>query len=126
MKANFISTEGDYLEAKIEVRGHTYTVMDEFGGNRYEPGDEISIRLSELVVNASEWNEIFNNNPNKEKILKCIRGWNYFALGEVISVTPVVVDCGVMKIESPFFTNDPRCIGEFVGFNIDRLDAIGT
>ena len=123
MKARFISTEGDYLEAKIEIDGTIFSVMDDFNGKTCEIGDEIDISLSESITDPGVWDDIFNSNPDKEKKLINTGGWEYLCLGEVIAVSPVTVDCDIMKIEEPFFTNDRRCIGEFVGFKMARLSA---
>jgi hypothetical protein len=47
------------------------------------------------------------------------------ALGRIMSVDPVRVDCGIYVEERALFTHDARAIGEFVGFRIERLDAAG-
>ena len=123
MKAKFISTEGKYLEAKISIADEVFIVMDEFGGEELTIGDELEIELSELITDQCEWNDIYSLNSSKEKKLKNIKGWQYLAFGEIISVSPVVVDCGLMKFKEPFYTNDQKCIGEFVGFKVARLSA---
>lgn len=46
MQAVFKQTEGDYLEAVIEVAGQPLTVMDEFGGDSLTYGEIIDIELS--------------------------------------------------------------------------------
>ena len=33
------------------------------------------------------------------------------ALGVVVSVDPVVCDCGLLQVENPFTTHDARCVG---------------
>lgn len=123
MKATFIRTEGEYLEAVIKASGSEFVVVDEFGGEDMTPGEEFEVELSPLVVDPGEWDEIFAGNPGGEKGLRRVAGWRYLALGEVVSVDPVVVDCGVLSIAEPFFSHDERCVGEFVGFPIARLDA---
>lgn len=126
MKAKFISTEGDFLEAKIEIHDQIYSVMDDFNGSRFTSGDDLKIRLSEYISDEFQWDAIFNANHKKVKKLEHIRSWSYFALGQIISVSPVIVDCGIIQIKNPFSTNDPSCIGEFVGFTVARLDANDT
>jgi hypothetical protein len=38
VEAIFVSTEGEYLEAVVEVSGERLHVMDEFGGSSMSPG----------------------------------------------------------------------------------------
>ncbi|WP_335908858.1 hypothetical protein [Shewanella indica] len=44
MQAVFKQTEGDYLEAVIEVAGQPLTVMDEFGGDSLTYGGGLCYR----------------------------------------------------------------------------------
>ncbi len=121
--ATFVKTEGEYLEAVIEVNGEMLHVMDEFGGEDLKPGTKIELELSPFVSDPGEWDEIFSSNPEKKKGLVPLEGWRYLALGQIVKVSPVVCDCGLLIIEEPFSTHDQRCIGEYVGFKIGRLDA---
>lgn len=43
--ATFIASEGDYLEAVIEVDGQRLHVMDEFGGGQMPAGAQVQIEL---------------------------------------------------------------------------------
>jgi hypothetical protein len=43
VEAIFVSTEGEYLEAVVEVSGERLHVMDEFGGSSMSPGQRIEI-----------------------------------------------------------------------------------
>lgn len=55
--------------------------------------------------------------------MRRLDGWRYLALGQVISVDPVVCDCGLLRVEDAFHTRDARCVGAYVGVTLARLDA---
>ena len=121
--ATFISSEGEFLEATIEVAGQRLRVMDEFDGATLAPGQTLELELQPFISVQGEWEEIFSSNPDREKRLVSLQGWSYLALGQVVGVNPVVCDCGLITVVEPFFTTDQRCVGEYVGFKIGRLDA---
>ena len=125
MRAIFKNTEGDYLEATIEIDGVEVVAMDEFGGDRYQIGDEVDVRLSVgLHHEDEEWESMFSGNPEAKKELEQQSGWRYRAYGVVSSIEPeVMVDVGIVQLSAPIDTTDPRVIGECIAFTIDRLDA---
>jgi len=123
VRAVFVSTEGDYLEAVVEVSGERLHVMDEFGGSSMSPGQRIEIKLHAQVWDPGEWDEIFRSNPEKKKTLVWLEGWRYLAFGQIVAVNPVICDCGLIETVGPIRTHDPRCIGEYVCFKIQRIDA---
>lgn len=121
--ATFIATEGDYLEAVIEVDGQRLHVMDEFGGAQLAAGTQVRLELSPMPSESDDWDAIFTSNPGREKRLLRLDGWRYLAQGVVVSVDPVVCDCGLLQLENPFTTHDERCVGAYVGVTLARLDA---
>lgn len=123
VEAAFVSTEGEHLEAVVEVSGERLHVMDLFGGSSISPGQRIEIELEAQVWDPGEWDEVFYSNPEKKKALVRLGGWRYLAFGQIVSVNPVVCDCGLIQADGPIRTHDPRCIGEYVGFKIQRIDA---
>lgn len=123
VEARFVSTDGEYLEAIVEVAGEQLHVMDSFGGSSMVPGQRIEIELEACVWDPGEWDEVFRSNPERKKALVWLEGWHYRALGQIVAVNPVVCDCGLIQVDGPISTHDPRCVGEFVGFKIQRLDA---
>ena len=124
MKVKFISSKGDYLQAKIEVNGQTYSVMDEFSSENLKPGNTVDLDIfSGLDDDSEEWESIFNSNPDKLKELQHQSGWEYRAYGKIISIKPVIVDIGLFKTEAPFQTNDIKVIGSYIAFTIKRLNA---
>ena len=123
-RAHFISTEGPYLEAQIEIDGQRYYVMDEFSvDERSIPaqGAEINFEFSPLLDDNDSWESIFSGNPDNKIGLEQMSGWKYRAYGKIVSIKPVVVDCGLLKIEEVINSNDPNVIGESVAFTISRL-----
>ena len=121
--ATFIASEGDYLEALIEVDGQRLHVMDEFGGGQMAAGTPFQAELWPVASELDDWDAIFRANPGREQGLRRLDGWRYLALGVVVSVDPVVCDCGLLQLENPFTTHDVRCVGAYVGVTLARLDA---
>ena len=121
--ATFLASDGDYLEAVIEVDGQRLHVMDEFGGGQLAAGTQVRLELSAMPSEMDDWDAIFRANPGREKRLLRLDGWRYLALGVVVSVDPVVCDCGLLQLEDPFTTHDARCVGAYVGVTLARLDA---
>lgn len=121
--ATFIATEGDYLEAVIEVDGQRLHVMDEFGGAQMAAGTQFQAELWPMASELDDWDAIFDANPGREKRLLRLDGWRYLALGVVTQVDPVVCDCGLLQVEDAFHTRDERCVGAYVGVTLARLDA---
>ena len=121
--ATFIASEGAYLEAVIEVDGQRLHVMDEFGGAQLAAGTQVRLELSPMPSERDDWDAIFTSNPGREKRLLRLDGWRYLALGVVVSVDPVVCDCGLLRVEDAFRTRDERCVGAYVGVTLARLDA---
>jgi hypothetical protein len=121
--ATFIASEGEYLEAVIEVGGQRLHVMDEFGGAQMAAGTQFQAELWPMASEMDDWDAIFSANPGREKRLVRLDGWRYLALGIVTQVDPVVCDCGLLQVENPFTTHDVRCVGAYVGITLARLDA---
>lgn len=124
MKAIFLSTDGDFLEARIRVDDQDISVMDSFGGDKITPGEEFDIEIYAGLYNDEDsWEGIFEGNPNNEKKLEPLGNWRYKIYGIVSSINPVLVDVGIMHLEAPITTHDERVIGESVAFRVERLDA---
>lgn len=126
MRASLISTGGPWLEATIGTSYGTLTVMDEFSIDaRGAPGigDDFEVELSTVLDGDQPWEALFSGNPGRKKVLEHLAGWSYRAFGEVVSIHPVVVDCGVIQIPDVFHSSDPLVVGDFVAFTITRLDA---
>lgn len=127
MKATFIKTEGEYLQAELEIAGMKICAMDEFGGDQYKPGEEIDVELTVgLHYEEESWESMFSGNPDGKKELEHQGGWRYRVFGVVTSISPeVMVDVGFTQFEAPIETCDGRVVGENIAFTISRMDAHG-
>ncbi|OUS26946.1 hypothetical protein A9Q99_17185 [Gammaproteobacteria bacterium 45_16_T64] len=122
MEAIFKKTEGDYLEATLEIDGQEIIAMDEFGGNDLSPGDIVNIELAVgLAYEDEEQNSMLDSNLDGEKKLESQRGWSYRAYGVVTSIEEeILIDVGLCELAAPFETT---ITGESIAFTITRLDA---
>ncbi|MCK4527136.1 hypothetical protein KAW18_07170 [candidate division WOR-3 bacterium] len=120
----------DWLAKEIREAVVTFSVRDEnFTAFSYpadfEVGDEVDIEVSIGIEGGpSEWEEMFSGNPDKKKCLikKKPGNWEYSAYGRVVKIQPLIVDVGPFKLEYGYITHDPRVVGEYVYFEILRLD----
>lgn len=129
MRVKLIKTDGPWLMATIQHGERQLCVMDEFSFSDISapnPGEEFDVELSANPDEDESWEELFRGNPEKRKDLDAIEGWSYRAFGEIVSIHPVVVDCGIIAIDNVIDTNDPRVIGEYIAFMVTRLDATVT
>ncbi len=98
--------------------------MDEFSvsaASSPKLGEEFEFEFSPFLDESEEWEAIFSGNPEGYMGLEQIQGWRYRAFGRVVSVNPVVVDCGLFKAEGVISSSDPNLIGEPVAFLVSRL-----
>ena len=108
----------------MEIGGQTVSVFDEISldiNTAPKLGDEFDYEFSNELEENQSWEELFARNPEKRIGLEQLEGCEYLAFGEVISVDPVQVDCGVFIQANVFHTHDHRVIGEFIGFKISQL-----
>jgi hypothetical protein len=77
VKATFIETRGDFLQAIIEVAGQQLVVMDDFEGSKVARGATVEVELRALVIDPGEWNAVFAANPDGIKGLRHLNGWSY-------------------------------------------------
>ena len=124
MRAKFLSTEGEYLEATVEINGKLLHVMDEFTHDELSPGDMVNIEVYPgLYDENEEWESMFSGNPEAKKDLVHRSGWCYRAYGIISSINPVMVNVGLLEIEAPIRSNDDGLVAESIAFTIMRFDA---
>lgn len=128
MKAKFIKTDGEYLQAELEIAGAKIFAMDEFGGVRCKPGEEIEVELTAGLHHEEEtWESMFSGNPEGKKELEHQGGWSYRVFGVVKTIKPeVMVDVGFTEFEAPINSSDESVIGKNIAFTISRMDAHGN
>ena len=127
MKIKIIETDGFNLQAKIEVNGKIFTVMDDISSpeDAIKPNSIYDAEFTTMCVGNESWEDIYKGNPEKKKGLEQIEGWTYKAFGEILQVDPIIIDCGIIKVEGDVInTHDKRCIGEFIVFELSRLGII--
>jgi hypothetical protein len=125
MRATFIDSEGEYLEATVKVGDIELRVMDEFGGSMLAADTEIELDIFVgLAFEDESWESMFNSNPDCKKQLVHQSGWCYRAYGVVTQIQPnVLVDVGFTTLEAPISTNDINVVGVPMAFTINRLGA---
>lgn len=131
VSASLLKTQGAFLEATIQVGELELRVMDEFSPDddrAYQTGQLLNVEfVAQLDDDEDEsWEVMFSGNPAGRIGLEHLGGWRYRAFGRVVSVSPVVTDCGLLLIDGPVESNDPALVGEFVAFTIARLGACGN
>jgi len=125
MRATFIESEGDHLEATIKVGDLELHVMDEFGGSTLATDTEIEIDIFVgLAFEDESWESMFNSNSDCKKQLEHQSSWRYRAYGVITQIQPdVLVDVGFATLEAPINTNDINVVGVPIAFTIERLGA---
>lgn len=117
-----IKTDGYGLLAEVIIGGQVLGVMDDFSMIQPELILNSEPEFSHLSLEGYTWEQMFSGNPDKKKMLVRTGDWSYEAYGQIISIKPVVADFGIIVLELGDFTNDERCIGEWIVEKIDRLD----
>ncbi len=134
MKLTVLSSEGPGLAAEVLYNGTILGVMDNFspydGVIDYKKKNLIleEPEFSAVFDDDIEWDVIFSENKERKKaLIRIADTWQYQAYGQITSINPIVVDFGVIEIEVDLSGSDPRLVGEYVYFRIDRLslDAFG-
>lgn len=90
----------------------------------FEVGNSYKVEFGFIEGVDLQWDVMFSENKDKIKdlIIKPSSTWSYSAYGQVLSVNPVVVDCGVGELDLGYLSRDERLIGEYIFFDISRLD----
>jgi hypothetical protein len=128
VEARVISSKGPGKEAQLEIDGKRYTVCDGFGWSMESAptiGEVFDAELSSILDEDETWEEKFAGNPQCIIGLKSTGGWSYLALGQITSIAPVSINCGILVESRAIYTTDARVIGEYVAFRINCLEACG-
>ena len=95
MKATFINTEGEYLQAELEIAGVKIYAMDVFGGDQCKPGEEIEVELAAgLHYEEETWESMFSGNPKgKKKFLEYL----YHSIFRILPIhAPIILKGALM------------------------------
>jgi len=106
---------------QFEINGNIYSGF--FYGEEFKVGQLIEAYFDHLEYGL-DWDVIFNENKNK--VLKIEQAndseWSYYGYGKVKSIDPIIADFGDIQLDLGNWTNDPKVIGEYIYWKIERLD----
>jgi len=124
MEVRMEHTAGLGLEAEVWVDGRLLVVCDGVSkpGKRCPPGELIGVAFTYVTVEGPSWRQATGGNPGEKKQLDPLGGWSYTGYGQVVSVMPVVIDFGLLKMADPNWTTDEGLVGCYVKVPIDRLE----
>lgn len=90
----------------------------------FEAGNSYKVEFGFIEGVDIQWDVMFSENKDKIKdlIIKPNSTWSYSAYGQVLSVNTVIVDCGIGEFDLGCLSRDERLIGEYIFFDISRLD----
>jgi hypothetical protein len=86
-------------------------------------GESVEVCLDFIEDEIPEdtfWSE--NKNRIKDIIPSQKNRWEYFCYGQLQSIHPVTIDCGIISFTQGDWLNDVNAIGSYVYFVIARLD----
>ena len=110
--------------AEIALGGTTVLVENYFSAEREAEGAVLDLEIRPDFAGLEEsWEQIFRGNSQGQKTLIHLSGVSYRALGRIISINPIVADCGLLSLRVPISSNDTRVIGASVGFTVAALCA---
>ena len=117
-------TEGLGRTAEVWVDGHLLTVCDgvSTASTPCPPGLLAGVKFSYPPAGEFSWAQAAADNPGKKRQIEHLRNWSYAGYGQVLSIMPVVVDFGLIRMEDANWTNDESLLGRFVRIPIDRLE----
>jgi hypothetical protein len=117
----FLGKEPD--EGTVTFETENGFVLEAFAyGEKFTAGEISEVEVSFLDA-PMDWNTIFSENAEKQcRLVRLKEEWSYGGYGRVISLNPVRVDFGPIILETGYWTNDLKVVGEYIYWKIDRLD----
>ena len=88
------------------------------------PGVLENVEFRYATMSGFSWPEAVGGNPDRKKDLTPVRRWSYVGYGQILSVMPVVIDFGLLRMEDANWTTDDGLVGEYVRVPIDRLEIV--
>lgn len=124
----------------IEINGQQITGMDNlvYSALAYPaPGEEFAVRFTcmfdeEAMQDKADYSNtdrsaMFNANPLQEQGLRSTGLWSYHASGKLLSLdgenSVALADCGGCLLPIPIEVTDPEYLGQFIAFDISRLNV---
>jgi len=126
MELRLEHTEGLGRIAEVWLDGHLLRVCDGISSadERAAPGIVPDPHLAYVAIEGFSWSSAVGGNPGRKKGLEHVRDWSYTGYGQVVSIMPVVIDFGIVRMEDANWTTDESLVGRFVRIPIDRLEII--
>ena len=87
-------------------------------------GEKAVVEFLSLDSEDFGWDEMFSKNSEEERKLVQTGEWSYVGFGQIISIHPTIIDFGAIDLEVEDFSNDLRMVGEYIYWEIDRLDIV--
>jgi len=117
-------TQGRGGRAEVWVDDDLLTVCDGVSDAQRPcpPGELADVRFRYVTEAPIPLAETIGENARRRKALEPAGNWAYIGLGQVVSLMPVVIDFGLMRMEDAGWTTDESLIGKFVRIHIDRLE----
>ena len=106
----------------FSVNGTEYNAFSQ--DTDFPVDDYADVIFSHIAGGPNSWEKIFSKNEQKEKKLISTNEWSYEGYGEIISINPIKADFGDIVLELGEWSNDERIIGEFIYWEISRLDIL--
>jgi hypothetical protein len=118
-------TQGLGKLAEIYVGEQSLLVCDGLSSpdKRCSPGLLENVRFTYVTEEGFAWPAAIVGNTARRQRLDHIRDWSYTGFGQVVSVMPVVIDFGLLKMQDANWTGDEKLIGRYVRVAIDRLEV---
>ncbi len=124
MEVRMEHSEGFARRAEILLDDESLIVCDSVSTpeDRCNPGVIENAKFSYPSLEGFQWSEAIRDNPSNKVRLERISGWSYMGFGRVLSIMPVIIDFGMIKLEDPNWSDDEKLTGKYVKVMIDRLD----
>jgi len=124
MEIRMEHTEGLGRLAEVWVDGTLLNVCDGLSrpGRPAGPGPLDDARFQYVSQQGFSLAQAVIADRSRKKYLDPVRQWTYVGYGQVVSIMPVVVDFGLLRMEDANWTTDESLVGQYVAVPIDRLE----
>ena len=124
MEVRMENTEGLGRLAEVYVGQQSLLVCDGLSSSskRLPPGPLENVRFTYVTEESFSWADAIAANTGRRQRLDHLRDWSYTGYGRVVSVMPVVIDFGLLKMEDANWSGQEQLIGRYVRVAIDRLE----
>lgn len=120
-KIDWLDEDNPEAEVLFEIKGeHFWAFCHPCDFKVGEIAEVYFSTIDEEISETAFWEE---NKEQKKDIVPSENSRTYFyCYGQLISIHPVVIDCGSISLSLGDWINDDRTIGNYVYFVIARLD----